>query len=76
MTIFDLLTPQQQEFIEFVLNQYIAVGVDELDQEKLPILLQNKYMSLEDAKAVLGDIAHIRQMFIDFQKHLYDRSVA
>jgi type I restriction enzyme R subunit len=76
VTIFDLLTPQQQEFIEFVLNQYIAVGVDELDQEKLPILLQNKYMSLEDAKAVLGDIAHIRQMFIDFQKHLYDRSVA
>jgi type I restriction enzyme R subunit len=75
-TIFALLTPEQREFIEFVLTKYIETGVDELDQEKLPILLQNKYMSLEDAKAVLGDIPHIRQMFIDFQKHLYDRSVA
>nr|MCU0350654.1 DEAD/DEAH box helicase family protein [Flavobacterium sp.] len=48
-TIFALLNDQQKEFITFVLSKYIETGVDELDQEKLPILLTNKYQSLEDA---------------------------
>lgn len=42
-----------QEFIEFVLNKYVETGVGELDQEKLPVLLTNKYQSLEDAKDIL-----------------------
>ena len=42
-TIFALLNDQQKEFITFVLSKYIETGVDELDQEKLPILLTNKY---------------------------------
>jgi type I restriction enzyme R subunit len=45
-TIFALLSDKQKEFIEFVLSKYIETGVDELDQEKLPILLTNKYQSL------------------------------
>ena len=48
--IFALLNDKQKEFIEFVLSKYIETGVEELDQEKLPILLTNKYQSLEDAK--------------------------
>jgi type I restriction enzyme R subunit len=57
-TIFALLNDRQKEFIEFVLSKYVESGVDELDQEKLPILLlTNKYQSLEDAISVLGDVS-------------------
>jgi type I restriction enzyme R subunit len=48
----------------------------ELEQEKLPILLINKYQSLEDAKAILGDVANISKLFIEFQAHLYNERVA
>lgn len=51
-------------------------GVDELEQEKLPVLLTNKYHSLEDAKDVLGDVANISKLFIEFQAHLYREKVA
>jgi type I restriction enzyme R subunit len=70
-TIFSLLNDRQKEFISFVLSKYIEIGVDELDQEKLPNLLINKYQSLEDAKEILGDVANIRKLFIEFQEHLY-----
>jgi type I restriction enzyme, R subunit len=75
-TIFALLNDKQKEFIAFVLSKYIETGVDELDQEKLPILLTNKYQSLEDAKEMLGDVANISRLFIEFQEHLYKQKVA
>jgi type I restriction enzyme R subunit len=75
-TIFALLNSKQKEFIEFVLSKYIESGVEELDQEKLPILLTNKYQSLEDAKEILGDIPNIRRLFIEFQEHLYKQKAA
>ena len=75
-TIFALLNDKQREFIAFVLSKYVDTGVDELDQEKLPILLTNKYQSLEDAKEILGDVANISKLFIEFQEHLYRQKVA
>lgn len=75
-TIFALLNDKQKEFISFVLSKYIETGVEELDQEKLPILLTNKYHSLEDAKEILGDVANISRLFIEFQEHLYKQKVA
>ncbi|SFV88259.1 Type I restriction-modification system, restriction subunit R [hydrothermal vent metagenome] len=75
----DILTSldkKQQDFIEFVLNKYIEIGVGELDQEKLPLLLKNKYQSLEDAKIMLGDVENIIPLFVDFQKYLYQSKVA
>lgn len=75
-TIFALLDNKQKEFIEFVLSKYIETGVEELDQEKLPILLTNKYQSLEDAKEILGDVANISRLFIEFQQHLYKQKIA
>jgi len=75
-TIFALLNDKQKEFISFVLSKYIETGVDELDQEKLPILLTNKYQSLEDAKEILGDVTNISRLFIEFQAHLYKQEVA
>jgi type I restriction enzyme R subunit len=75
-TIFALLNEKQKEFIEFVLSKYIESGVEELDQDKLPFLLTNKYQSLEDAKAVLGDVVKISSLFIEFQKYLYEQRTA
>jgi len=70
-TIFALLNDRQKEFISFVLSKYVEAGVDELDQDKLPFLLKNKYLSYADANAFLGDSENIRQLFIEFQKSLY-----
>jgi len=75
-TIFALLNDKQKEFIDFVLSKYIETGVGELDQDKLPTLLVNKYQSLEDAKDILGDVASISTLFIEFQQYLYQYSVA
>jgi type I restriction enzyme R subunit len=74
--IFALLDNKQKEFLEFVLSKYIESGVGELDQEKLPILLQNKYQSLGDAIDILGDVPKISTLFIEFQKLLYQQRVA
>ncbi|MBK8943770.1 MAG: DEAD/DEAH box helicase family protein [Ignavibacteriae bacterium] len=74
--IFNELDNHQKEFIDFVLSKYIETGVDELDQEKLPSLLQLKYQSLQDAAAVLGGVEKIRDTFILFQKHLYEHVAA
>lgn len=74
--IFAMLNEKQKEFIDFVLSKYIETGVEELDQEKLPLLLTNKYHSLEDAKEILGNPSDISRLFIEFQKYLYDQRVA
>ena len=66
---------RQQEFLEFVLGHYIKQGVGELDQEKLPHLLELKYHTMSDAIAELGPVAGIREVFIGFQQHLYARQV-
>jgi type I restriction enzyme R subunit len=62
---------KQQQFLAFVLQHYIAQGVAELDQEKLPALLELKYHSVGDAVSELGSVAQIREVFTGFQEHLY-----
>lgn len=64
-------TTKQQEFINFVLSQYIKSGVYELDEDKLTALLILKYKAITDAKQALGDIPSIRETFIGFQPYLY-----
>ncbi len=68
---FDTYDPKQQEFLNFVLDQYVKSGVEELDDDKLGDLLKLKYNAVADAKAQLGSIASIRENFIGFQKWLY-----
>lgn len=75
-SILALLNEKQKEFIQFVLTKYVESGVEELGQEKLPILLTNKYQSLEDAMAILGEVQDISSLFIEFQKYLYNKDVA
>lgn len=66
---------EQQEFLNFVLEQYVKEGVSELDDNKLPDLLELKYEAIADAKAALGDIKSIRDTFIGFQEYLYEGEV-
>ncbi|WP_290681970.1 EcoAI/FtnUII family type I restriction enzme subunit R, partial [Halothiobacillus sp. 15-55-196] len=63
---------KQQVFLDFVLSQYISVGVEELDKTKLGSLLRLRYHdSINDAIADLGKPDEIGQMFSGFQKFLY-----
>ena len=67
---------KQQAFLEFVLAQYVKVGVQELDQQKLSPLLKLRYNNaIADAVADLGRPEEIRQVFSGFQKYLYQPSV-
>jgi len=68
---------KQQVFLDFVLSHYVAVGVGELDQEKLTPLLRLKYHdSIADALADLGRPEEIGRIFAGFQKYLYQPAVA
>jgi len=69
---FDSYNPKQQTFLNFVLEQYVKSGVEELDESKLHSLLVLKYRALADAKDELGDIPAIRNTFIGFQEYLYE----
>ena len=72
----DNYDPKQQEFLNFVLSQYVKQGVEELDDTKISDLLVLKYHAIADAKKELGDIASIRNTFIGFQTYLYDKRIA
>ncbi|MGB4813234.1 MAG: type I restriction-modification enzyme R subunit C-terminal domain-containing protein [Methylophilaceae bacterium] len=70
--IFESLTLTQRDFLEFVLFKYIDTGVGELDQAKLPHLIELKYSSITDGMEVLGGVNEVRNLFFGFQKHLYE----
>ena len=72
--IFERYADNQQQFLSFVLDHYVTQGVEELDQEKLPDLLELKYHSMGDAVRELGSVANIRDVFVGFQKYLYERA--
>jgi type I restriction enzyme R subunit len=70
--IFTLMNDKQKEFIAFVLSKYVEIGVGELDQTKLPVLLSSMFQSQQDGIAELGgDVMKIKNLFIEFQQHLY-----
>jgi type I restriction enzyme R subunit len=63
---------KQRVFLGFVLAQYVKVGVEELDREKLSPLLKLKYNNaIADAVADLGRPEEIGAVFAGFQKYLY-----
>ncbi|MGE0641843.1 MAG: type I restriction-modification enzyme R subunit C-terminal domain-containing protein, partial [Thermoanaerobaculia bacterium] len=64
---------KQRVFLDFVLSHYVAVGVDELDEEKLTPLLKLKYQdSIADALVDLGRPDEIGRAFAGFQRFLYE----
>lgn len=71
----DGLTDKQQAFVDFVLSQYVAQGVDELDSNKLSPLLRLRYNNaISDAFSELGQPEQVRRVFIGFQRYLYERA--
>ncbi|MGB0468111.1 MAG: type I restriction-modification enzyme R subunit C-terminal domain-containing protein [Pontibacterium sp.] len=64
---------KQQEFIDFVLRQYVTDGVNELSPKKMHSLIELKYSSISDAAAEFGSPALIRDTFVGFQRYLYAR---
>jgi len=69
---FKLYDTKQQQFLDFVLQQYVDNGVEQLDDDiQLPRLLKLKYHSIADAKKELGNPDKIRKTFIGFQGYLY-----
>ncbi len=71
--ILDGLQEKQREFVEFVLAKYQERGVEELDEDKLPDLLNIKYEAILNAEKKLGSIDYIRSTFLNFQKKLYSK---
>ncbi len=69
--MYEGLDEKQKEFLDFVLSKYEEKGVEELDEEKLPVLLNLKYHAIADAVSALGEVDSIRSVFFGFQKELY-----
>ena len=68
-------TSKQQLFLNFFLQHYVTLGVQELALEKLTPLLQLRYQnSIADAVADLGRPEDIGQLFSGFQRYLYEAS--
>ena len=66
---------KQQAFLDFVLAQYVKVGVDELARKKLSPLLRLKYNNaIADAIADLGAPEEIGKVFASFQQYLYQEA--
>ncbi len=72
-SILDGLNESQREFLNFVISKYEEKGVEELDEEKLPILLNLKYHAIANAVSTLGEVDSIRSIFFGFQKDLYSK---
>jgi type I restriction enzyme R subunit len=71
--IYSHYNDKQQPFIDFVLTQYINIGVEALESDKLPSLLELKYNGIHDAIEQLGEAGAIRELFVGFQPHLYEQ---
>ena len=62
---------KQHEFIDFILDKYVAEGVKELAATKMRSLIELKYNTISDAASELGPPTVIRETFIGFQQYLY-----
>lgn len=62
---------KQQEFIDFIMQQYIGHGVEELSLKKMRDLLELKYNSIHDATNYFGSTKVIRETFVGCQRYLY-----
>lgn len=66
------LAEKQKSFVEYVLEQYISNGVDELALKQLPELAKLKYGTVKEALEKMGvDAKKLNQIFVNFQKTLY-----
>lgn len=62
-----------QAFLDFVLGEYVKQGDEELGPENLGELVRLKFGTTKDAEEEVGSVTAIRDAFIGFQHHLYQR---
>jgi len=66
---------RSRDFIEFVLNQYVKEGVEELKPERLIPLLELRFGSVYDGLRKIGlKPDEARGAFLSFQHHLYEKT--
>ncbi|WP_122467074.1 EcoAI/FtnUII family type I restriction enzme subunit R [Brevundimonas lutea] len=69
--VLDGYDAQLSAFLDFVLGQYVKQGVEELDQDKLPRLLELRFASVSEGAQSLGGVAKVREAFLGFQGGLF-----
>ncbi len=69
--IYEGLNDEQKVFVDFVMAKYEEKGVEELEESKLPVLLNLKYQAIANAEQSLGSVDEIRSIFFEFQRDLY-----
>lgn len=70
--IYEGLNDEQKAFVDFVMAKYEERGVEELEESKLPVLLNLKYQAIANAEQSLGSVDEIRSIFFEFQQDLYN----
>ena len=68
-------TPEQMAFIQYLVSVYIKAGIDELEADRLPKLMANKYGTIVEGTAALGGIEQAIGTFYDFQRSLYQQAI-
>ena len=74
--ILNFLNQNEREFVEYVLQNYIDIGEDELDIRKLSTLITAKHGSINAGQEKLGNLKDIQKTFINFQVNLYKKITA
>ena len=68
-------TPEQVAFIQYLTSVYIKAGIDELEADRLPKLMANKYGTILEGTNALGGIEQAKGTFYDFQRSLYQQAI-
>lgn len=56
-----------------IYSPIVAQGVNELDSDKLPRLLELRYASVSEGAQTLGGVPVVREAFIECQRGLFER---
>lgn len=68
-------TPEQVAFIQYLVSVYVKAGIDELDADRLPKLMANKYGTIVEGTMALGGIEQAKGTFYNFQRSLYQQAI-
>jgi type I restriction enzyme R subunit len=68
-------TPEQVSFIQYLVSVYVKAGIDELDADRLPKLIANKYGTILEGTNALGGIEEAKLTFYGFQRRLYEQAI-
>ena len=68
-------TPEQMAFIQYLVSVYVKAGIDELEADRLPKLMANKYGTIVEGISALGGIEGAKGTFFNFQRNLYQQAI-